>query len=78
VNEEAVSNLIALSGQSREHVIRCLEMARGDPNVAFELCMLDPAQLAQMAQQAQAMGGLGGDDGYDDEDDGSSMGAGGL
>lgn len=49
VNEEVVTNLMAISGRARDHVLRCLEMAQGDANVAFELCTLEPAQLAAMA-----------------------------
>lgn len=77
-NEEAINNLIALSGQTREHVIRCLDLAKGDPNVAFEICMIPPEQLAQMAAQMQGAGAGGygdedmGDDAYGDELDGAS------
>jgi len=46
--EESIQTLMATTGAARDHVMRCLEMAGGDPNVAFELCLADPAQLAQM------------------------------
>ena len=66
--EEAVQTLMATTGAQRDHVIRCMEMAGGDPNVAFELCLADPVQLAQM-QAAHNMGaGLDEEEGsYDDE-----------
>lgn len=44
--EEAIGTLMATTGAQRDHVIKCLELAGGDPNVAFELCLADPAQLA--------------------------------
>lgn len=40
--EETIATLIATSGKPREAVIRALEMAGFDPNVAFELLMIDP------------------------------------
>lgn len=65
--EEAVQTLMATTGAQRDHVIRCLEMAGGDPNVAFELCLADPVQLAQM-QAAHNMGAGEEEEGsYDDE-----------
>ena len=39
---------MATSGKPREAVHRALEMAAYDPNVAFELLMIDPEQLEQM------------------------------
>jgi hypothetical protein len=60
-------------------VIRCLELAKGNPDVAFEILSIPPEQLAQMAQM-HGGGGAGGygdedmgdDDGYGDELDGAS------
>lgn len=52
-------------------------MAGFDPNVAFELLMIEPEQLAQMQMQHQMMGGdMEEDDGeYGDEDmDGQGSG----
>lgn len=40
--EETIATLIATSGKPREAVIRALEMAGFDPNVAFELLMIEP------------------------------------
>lgn len=43
-------------------------MAGGDPNVAFELCLADPAQLDQMQAAHNMMGAEGEDEGsYEDE-----------
>ena len=54
-------------------MIKCLELAGGDPNVAFELCLADPAQLAQM-QAAHQMGDHGDEEegSYDDMEGGGS------
>jgi hypothetical protein len=41
---------MAISGKPREAVLRALEMANGDANIAFELVNMDPAQLAAMMQ----------------------------
>lgn len=50
-----------MTGQTREHVVRCMTLARGDPNVAFELCQLSQQELNQVMQaQQQAMAGGGG------------------
>lgn len=67
--EEAIETLIATSGKSRDEVIRALEMANGSPDVAFEILLMDPDQLAQAQQQMM------GENEYDDEEmEGESSG----
>lgn len=59
-----------MSGKDRDHVIKCLEIAKGDPNVAFELSQITAEQLTAMTQNAMGMGmGMDGMDGMEDDDD---------
>lgn len=75
VNEEVVTNLMAISGRARDHVVRSLELASGNADVAFELCTLEPSQLEAMASQAAQQQHMDmGDDFYEeDEEEGSGM-----
>jgi UV excision repair protein RAD23 len=68
--EEAINELVSISGRSRDDCIQALRLAYGDPNRAFEYLM-SGAPLTGAGAGAE-----GGEDDYGDEDPSSYAGAG--
>ena len=73
--ESAVTELISISGKSRDECIRALAAAQNVPDIAFEFLIsgyIPPVDAAGAGGQP-----AGGDDPYGQEDVGADAGAGG-
>lgn len=48
--EEAVQNLVIMTGQQRDTVIKALQIARGNPDLAFEVLQHTPDEIDRIEQ----------------------------
>lgn len=48
--EEAVQNLVIMTGQQRDTVIKALQIARGNPDLAFEVLQHSADEIDRIEQ----------------------------